>query len=72
MLDIDTLNIIKINGNMMIHIEMTVPITTVRNTAICQSTKHVQHYTNIMQDVDRAKKFYANIDTILKFPSKGI
>ena len=40
------------------------------DTAIHQSSKHVQHYTNVMQDVDRAEKSYTNIDTISKFEKR--
>ena len=65
--DMDMLNIIKINcitigtyGN-----DSTDNCST--NMAVGQSSKHVQHYTNIMQDVDRAEKSCANIDTISKF-----
>ena len=34
------------------------------NTAICQSSRHVKHYKNMMQDADRAEKCYANTDSI--------
>ena len=40
------------------------------NTAICQRSKHVQHYINMMQDVHRAKKSCASKDTISKFGNK--
>ena len=62
--DIDILNIININCN---------TIDTYRNgsannysitTAICQSSRHVQHYTNMVHNADRAKKGFANTDSI--------
>ena len=37
-----------------------------RNTATHQSSRHVQHHTNMMQDADRVDKFYANTDSISK------
>ena len=68
--EIDMLNIIDINYNTidMHRNDSTNNYST--NTAICQSSRHVQHYTNIMQDTDRVKKCYANIDTISKFENK--
>ena len=40
------------------------------NTAICQSSRHMQHYTNMMQDANRAEEYYANIDSISIFKNK--
>ena len=62
--DIDMFNIIDINCN-TIDIHGTDSVNTCRtNMAICQSTRHVQHYTNMMQEADRAGKCYANSGNI--------
>ena len=40
------------------------------NTAIHQNSRHVQHYTNMIQDADRAKKCYVNTESISEFKNK--
>ena len=71
MSDIDTLNIITINCNTIDTQRNDSTNNYPTNTTICQSSKHVQQYTNMIQDVDRAEKSYANLDTISKFENKG-
>ena len=66
----DTLNIIKINCNTIYTHGNDNADNWSTNTAICQNSKHVQHYTNIIQDMDRAKKSCANIDATSKFENK--
>ena len=39
-------------------------------SAICQNSRHAQHYTNMMQKADRADKCYANTDRISEFENK--
>ena len=66
----DTLNIIEINCNTIDTHGNDIAKSYSTSTAIHQSPKQVQHYTNIVQDIDRAEKFYVNIDTISKFENK--
>ena len=68
--DIDTLNIININCNTIATHRADSTDNCSTNTAIYQSSKHVQHYTNMIQYADRAKKSYVNTDSISKFESK--
>ena len=51
---------------------MTAPITGSTNTAICQSSRHVQQYTNMMQNADRAEKCYARTGSISEFENKDM
>ena len=70
MTDINMLIIIKVNCNTIgTHGNDSTDIYSM-NTAIDQSSKHVQHYTNMMQDVDRAEKSYVNINAISKLENK--
>ena len=68
--DIGALNIIKINCNTIDTDGKDSADNCSTNTAIHHSYKHVQHYTNMMQDVDRAEKSCTNIDAISKFKNK--
>ena len=40
------------------------------NTDNSQGSRHEQHYTNMMQEADRAKRCYANLYSISKFNCK--
>ena len=68
--DINTLNIIKINCNTIDTHGNDSANNCSTHIAIHQSSKHVQHYTNAMQDVHRAKKSCTNIDVISKFENE--
>ena len=59
--DIDMLIIIKIDYNTMGTHGNDSTDNCSTNTAIHLSSKHVQHYTNILQDIDRVEKSHANI-----------
>ena len=64
--DIDMLDIININCNTInTHGNDSVDNCST-NTAICQSSRHVQHCTNMIQDADKAKKCYTNTESISK------
>ena len=68
--DINMLNIINLNFNTIDTHRTEIAGYCSTNTVICQSVRHVQHYTNIMQEADRAMKCYANTDSISKFDNK--
>ena len=65
--DTDMLIIIHINCNTIHAQEADRANKCSTNTAICQGSRHKQHYTDMMQKADRAKKSYANTDSISKF-----
>ena len=65
---INTLNIININCNTINTHGNDIVNNWSTNTAIHQ--RYVQHYTNIMQDANRAKKCYADTDSISEFEMK--
>ena len=68
--DIDMFSIININCNTIeTHISDSVNNCST-NTAICHNSRHVQHYTSMMQDADRAEKSYANTGSISEFENK--
>ena len=60
--DIDTLKIIKINCDTICTHGNDSANNCNTNTAICQSSKHMQYYKNTMQGVDRAEKSCVNTD----------
>ena len=62
--DIDMLSIIHINCNAIDTQETDGANNCSMNTAIHQGSQHEQHYTNMMQETDRAEKCYANTDSI--------
>ena len=68
--DIDMLNIININCNTIDTHRNDSTNNCCTNTVICQSSRLVQHYTNMMQDADITKKCYANTDSISEFENK--
>ena len=68
--DTDMLNIIKINCNTIGTHRNDINYNCSTNTAIHHSSKHVQHYTNTSQDVDRAEESCANMDPVSKFENK--
>ena len=68
--NIDMLNIININCSTIDTPRTDSVNNCCTNTAICQSSRHVQQYTNMMQEVDRARKCYANTDSISEFKIK--
>ena len=68
--DIYMLNIININWNTIDTHGTDSTNNCTRNTAICQSSRDVQHYTNMMWEADRAEKYYANTDRISEFENK--
>ena len=53
--DINTPNIIHLNYNTMYTQKLTANNYST-NTAIYQGSRHEQHYTNMMQEADRAEK----------------
>ena len=63
MSDIDMLNIININYNTIITHRADRTNNCSINTTICESSRHVQQYTNMMQDADGFEKCYANTDS---------
>ena len=67
--DIKMLNIININCNTIDTHENDRADNCRTNTAICQGSRH-EHYTNMIQEAERAKKCYANADSISKFKNK--
>ena len=68
--DIFTLNITLLTCNTT-NTQETVRVNNCStNTAICQGSRHEQHYTNTMQEADRAEKCYANTDNMSKFDNK--
>ena len=67
---IDTFNIINIICNTIDTHGNVSANNCSTNTAICQSSRHVQHYTNMVQDADRAEKCYANTKNISEFKNK--
>ena len=64
MLDIDTLNIIHVKCNTIDAQETDGDNNCSTNTAICQSSRHEQHYTNMIQKAEMAKKCYGYTDNI--------
>ena len=64
---INILNITHINCNTIDAQETDRGYNCSTNTAICQGSRHKQHYTHLMQEADRAGKYYANTDSISKF-----
>ena len=67
---IDILNIIQINCNTIDIQETDTANNCSTNTAICHGSRHEQHYTNMMQEADRAEKWYVNTDSISNFDNK--
>ena len=66
----DTLKIININCNTIdIHGTDSADNCS-ENTVIFQSSRHVQYYTNIMQEDDRAEKCYKNTGNISELENK--
>ena len=49
---------------------MTEPITAVQTQPCDRVPWHKQHYTNMMQEVDRDEECYANTDSISKFDNE--
>ena len=68
--DMDTLNNIQMNCNTKHTQETDRASNCSTNTAICQGSRHEQHYTNMLQEAEWAKKYYANTDSLSKFDSK--
>ena len=68
--DIDMLNFININCNTIDTYRTDSANNCSTNIAICQSSKHVQHCTNMMQEADWPKKSYAHTDSISEFENK--
>ena len=68
--DINILNIIHINCNSIVTHETGKANDFSTNTAICQGSRHKQHYTNIMLEADRAEKCKAKTGSISKFDNK--
>ena len=68
--DIDTLNITNINCNTIDTQETDRANNCCTNTVICQGSRYEQHFTNMIQEVDRVEKCYANTDSISKFDKK--
>ena len=62
--DIAMLNIININCTTIVTHGANSTNNCSTNTAIHQSSSHIQHYTNRMQEADRVEKGYANTDII--------
>ena len=67
---INTLNIININCNTTDTQETDSTSNCNKNAAIHHSLTHEQHYRNMMQEPNRAAKFYANTDSISKSDNK--
>ena len=61
------LNMIHINCNIIDTQENDRGKNCSTNRAICQGSRHGQHYTNMIQEADRAKKCYVNTDSFSKF-----
>ena len=68
--DINTLNIISINFNTINTQETSRVHKCSTKTVICQDSMHGHHYTNIMQEADRAEQCCVSTDTISKFKNK--
>ena len=68
--DIDMLNIIHLNCNTVHTQEIDRASNCRTSTAICQGSRPEQHYTNMIQEANKAEKCYANKDNILKFDNK--
>ena len=58
------LNIITMNFNTTDTQETDKSNKCCTNIAICQDSRHGKHYTNILQEVERAEKCHINTDTI--------
>ena len=68
--DMDTFSIIKINCYTIgTHRNDSADNCSTKTTTL-QSSKHTQHYTSMMQDVDRAEKSCTNMNAISKFANK--
>ena len=65
--EIDTLNIININCNTIDTHGTDSCDKCSTSTTICQNSRHVHHYTNMVEEADRAKNCYANTDSISEF-----
>ena len=63
-------NIITVNCNTIVTHGADSTDNWSTNTAICQTSGKMKHYTNIMQEADRAEKRYSNTDSISKFENK--
>ena len=68
--DIDTLHTKHINSNTIDTQGTNRANNCSTNTAICQASRHEQHYTNMIQEADRTEKCYANTDSISKIDKK--
>ena len=70
--DIKMLNIININCNTTDKEQQEADRANncSTNTAIGECSRHEKHYTNMIQDIARAKKCDANTDIISKFDNK--
>ena len=50
--------------------KLTDPITAVQTQPSARGSRHEQHYANVMQKANRARKCYTNTDSISKFDNK--